>query len=502
MDALAGGVGEGGVDAARASEVGVEVEAVAHVGDDGERRDGFAGFEVLGVADGLGAGGVHGGFPGAAAAFAVSFAPAPLGAALLVFAVEALFGFEHEVGASVEVGDAARAVGERDGALEDVGVARGVGYGGVWGRGPDEGAEFDQEGLAVALLGGLGGLPAGDEVVDLGGRGVGLRGRGGVGHGAGGEAAGRYSLQTVDECLTLEDIRLQSAMSPLRISGNQALVLNLLTRCGDSYGLELVRASEGGLKRGSVYVTLDRMEDKGLVESWTEPSPEGRRGPARRRYRATGLGEVSLSNWMDGLRSSFPGLSLASGMLLTAFPADGWPTLNDMANRFDGVVVLTAVAISLLSFYMARIFGERIRRLPRNRYYWYDHQNCTYVEVQPRGLFTSLFGGARENVTEEVVRRARERELETRTIAPPGVRMMRFLHFAMPRKWVERRVEQTYQDELEEYFQDLENGNMRRARWVWFRMVARILLVVALSVPMGLWDYVAGEVSSVFRSAD
>jgi DNA-binding PadR family transcriptional regulator len=33
------------------------------------------------------------------------------------------------------------------------------------------------------------------------------------------------------------------------------------------YGLEMVRASSGKLKRGSIYVTLTRMEDKTRVTS-------------------------------------------------------------------------------------------------------------------------------------------------------------------------------------------------------------------------------------------
>ncbi len=45
---------------------------------------------------------------------------------------------------------------------------------------------------------------------------------------------------------------------------------------------------------GAVYVTLDRLEDKGFVASWmTEPSPE-RGGRARRCYRLEALGERAL----------------------------------------------------------------------------------------------------------------------------------------------------------------------------------------------------------------
>ena len=51
------------------------------------------------------------------------------------------------------------------------------------------------------------------------------------------------------------------------LSGKEGLILDLLGRSREMYGLELVTASVGELKRGTVYVTLGRMEAKGLVES-------------------------------------------------------------------------------------------------------------------------------------------------------------------------------------------------------------------------------------------
>lgn len=45
---------------------------------------------------------------------------------------------------------------------------------------------------------------------------------------------------------------------------------------------------------GAVYVTLDRLEDKGLVSSWlSDPTPE-RGGRAKRKYRLEALGERAL----------------------------------------------------------------------------------------------------------------------------------------------------------------------------------------------------------------
>jgi PadR family transcriptional regulator, regulatory protein PadR len=73
------------------------------------------------------------------------------------------------------------------------------------------------------------------------------------------------------------------------MSGAEAQVLDLLTG-RERFGLELVEASGGSLKRGSVYVTLSRMEAKGFVESWQEERAPGAIGLPRRLYRATAYG--------------------------------------------------------------------------------------------------------------------------------------------------------------------------------------------------------------------
>lgn len=73
------------------------------------------------------------------------------------------------------------------------------------------------------------------------------------------------------------------------MSKTESLVMDLL-RGRERYGLELVDASEGNLKRGSVYVILARMEDKGFVESRHEEKDAGASGTPRRLYRATPYG--------------------------------------------------------------------------------------------------------------------------------------------------------------------------------------------------------------------
>jgi DNA-binding PadR family transcriptional regulator len=74
-----------------------------------------------------------------------------------------------------------------------------------------------------------------------------------------------------------------------RLSRIEVLILDLLAG-EEMFGLQLVAASDGVLKRGTVYVTLGRMQEKGYVESRTESPPAGAIGLPRRLYRPTAYG--------------------------------------------------------------------------------------------------------------------------------------------------------------------------------------------------------------------
>ena len=79
----------------------------------------------------------------------------------------------------------------------------------------------------------------------------------------------------------------------------QLVLTAILSLREDAYGVtihskveELARPKAVSL--GAVYVTLDRVEDKGFVTSWlSDPTPE-RGGRARRCYRLEALGERAL----------------------------------------------------------------------------------------------------------------------------------------------------------------------------------------------------------------
>jgi DNA-binding PadR family transcriptional regulator len=81
------------------------------------------------------------------------------------------------------------------------------------------------------------------------------------------------------------------------LPGKERLILELLLGSGPLYGLRLVELSDGELKRGTVYVTLGRLEAKGLVASEQEAAQPGAIGLPRRIYSITGLGERLLAAW-------------------------------------------------------------------------------------------------------------------------------------------------------------------------------------------------------------
>ena len=79
----------------------------------------------------------------------------------------------------------------------------------------------------------------------------------------------------------------------------QLILTAILTLHDDAYGVT-IHAKIGELAKpkkvalGAIYVSLDRLEEKGLVSSWlTDPTPQ-RGGRAKRCYRLEAAGERPL----------------------------------------------------------------------------------------------------------------------------------------------------------------------------------------------------------------
>jgi DNA-binding PadR family transcriptional regulator len=95
---------------------------------------------------------------------------------------------------------------------------------------------------------------------------------------------------------------VKRAADPPSLSRTERCILTLLTH-GEAFGLELVQKSDGALKRGTVYVTLGRMEEKEYVESRLEPLSPGGIGLPRRLYRPTAYGLRVLDAWSIAARA-------------------------------------------------------------------------------------------------------------------------------------------------------------------------------------------------------
>lgn len=88
--------------------------------------------------------------------------------------------------------------------------------------------------------------------------------------------------------------------APESLGSFEQLVLTAILALPDGgYGVTIhAKVSElaapKSVSLGAIYVTLDRLEDKGLICSWRSEPTAGRGGRARRCYRLEGLGERAL----------------------------------------------------------------------------------------------------------------------------------------------------------------------------------------------------------------
>lgn len=79
----------------------------------------------------------------------------------------------------------------------------------------------------------------------------------------------------------------------------QLVLTAIITLGDDAYGISIHRkvkelAHSQSVSLGAIYVTLDRMEDKGYVRSWlSDPTPE-RGGRSKRKYELKAAGDKAL----------------------------------------------------------------------------------------------------------------------------------------------------------------------------------------------------------------
>lgn len=92
----------------------------------------------------------------------------------------------------------------------------------------------------------------------------------------------------------------------------QLALLAVLRLGGDAYGARIQDELESRAGRGasvsSIYITLTRLEAKGLVSSWMGPPGEGRRGKPRRYFRVEAPGLSALNQSRNRLLGMWEGV--------------------------------------------------------------------------------------------------------------------------------------------------------------------------------------------------
>ena len=104
----------------------------------------------------------------------------------------------------------------------------------------------------------------------------------------------------------------------MKLNKSEKLILELLQTSpspdGGAFGLQLIRWSAGQLKRGTIYVTLGLMEERGLVSSLATPAVWDDLHEGPRRYSITDRGKQVLAfyvpprSWLSELAGVFKAL--------------------------------------------------------------------------------------------------------------------------------------------------------------------------------------------------
>lgn len=83
----------------------------------------------------------------------------------------------------------------------------------------------------------------------------------------------------------------------MSFSGCEEAIMTLLLVNYELYGLDMIRKSRL-LKRGTIYVVLNRLEEQGWISSRLVASEDSSL-PSRRMYKATGSGVKAFEEWRD-----------------------------------------------------------------------------------------------------------------------------------------------------------------------------------------------------------
>src|SRR5258706_7857702 len=97
----------------------------------------------------------------------------------------------------------------------------------------------------------------------------------------------------------------------------ELVLLAILSQSENAYGVTIRQALEEATNRsitiGSLYTTLSRLEDKGLVQSWVGQPTAERGGRAKRHYKVKGSAQTLLKE-VQTARVRLMGLDPVGGL--------------------------------------------------------------------------------------------------------------------------------------------------------------------------------------------
>jgi len=92
----------------------------------------------------------------------------------------------------------------------------------------------------------------------------------------------------------------------------QLVLLAVMRLAGNAYAVpireEIESRTSRNVARGALYVTLDRLEEKGYLRSWLADATAERGGRAKRFYEVKPAGAKALESSWAALRSMWEGL--------------------------------------------------------------------------------------------------------------------------------------------------------------------------------------------------
>ncbi|KKQ71327.1 MAG: hypothetical protein UT33_C0010G0051 [Candidatus Peregrinibacteria bacterium GW2011_GWC2_39_14] len=96
---------------------------------------------------------------------------------------------------------------------------------------------------------------------------------------------------------SLDEMAIAAELLP-NINYKDGVILYLLLQQEEMYGLEIIKKGEGKITKNEVYVLLNRLVKKGLLESRTqENAPGSGKGPDRIMYRIKDVYKPMIQLW-------------------------------------------------------------------------------------------------------------------------------------------------------------------------------------------------------------